>query len=283
MLVSMEKILQEPSQQGYGIAAPNAFNMEQVEAIFQAADELKLPVIIDCAERFDLEAVAELTRFYDRRYPLVVAALNLDHGKSYNSAVRAIRAGYTSVMVDRSETPFEENIRETAAICKMAHAVGVGVEAEIGHVGRGLAYEEDRDRGLTEPEEAVTFVRATKVDCLAVAIGTAHGVYSGTPRLDFDRLAKIKSMVHIPLVLHGGSSTGDANLAKAAKLGIAKVNLATDLFHAGLKEMRQCLQAAENPRFDILFEAEARGYKAMLKHYMVLLSTAHRSAQSAGA
>lgn len=277
MLVPMNVILEKAARENYGVAAPNVFNMDTVLATFQAASELKAPLIIDCADKFDLEVIGELTRFYEKKYPEVPVALNLDHGKTYGAAVRAIKAGFTSVMVDRSQMPFEDNVRETAEIVKMAHAVGVSVEAELGHVGRGSNYSEDRDAGLTAPADALKFVEKTSVDCLAIAIGTAHGQYVGTPVLDYDRLMQIRKIVSVPLVLHGGSSTGDENLKKAVELGIAKVNLSTDLNMAGAKQVKELIGREASPSLLAITLEGAAGYKEMLKHYMKLFNSAGRA------
>lgn len=276
MLISMNRILNEASKEGYGIAAPNVFNQDMILAAFEAADEVKSPLILDCLGSTDLYAMAELTRFYCSRFPNVPVALNLDHGKTFEEAVEAIRAGYTSVMVDRSQLPFEENVRQTAEIVKMAHAVGVSVEAELGHVGRGINYDEDRDKGLTTVEEAVEFVKKTKVDCLAVAIGTAHGRYIGTPRLDFERLANLKKNIQIPLVLHGASSTGDENLKKAVETGITKVNISTDLKVAGAEEVKRYFDEEEFHDLLTLTQRGIIGWKNMLKHYMILFHSNNR-------
>ena len=272
----MNRILNEASKEGYGIAAPNVFNQDMILAAFEAADEVKSPLILDCLGSTDLYAMAELTRFYCSRFPNVPVALNLDHGKTFEEAVEAIRAGYTSVMVDRSQLPFEENVRQTAEIVKMAHAVGVSVEAELGHVGRGINYDEDRDKGLTTVEEAVEFVKKTKVDCLAVAIGTAHGRYIGTPRLDFERLANLKKNIQIPLVLHGASSTGDENLKKAVETGITKVNISTDLKVAGAEEVKRYFDEEEFHDLLTLTQRGIIGWKNMLKHYMILFHSNNR-------
>lgn len=276
MLISMDKILNQASKEGYGIAAPNVFNQDMILAAFEAASEVKSPLILDCLGSTDLYAMAELTRFYCRKFPNVPVALNLDHGKTFEEAVEAIRAGYTSVMVDRSQLPFEENVRQTAEIVKIAHAVGVSVEAELGHVGRGINYDEDRDKGLTTVEEAVEFVKRTKVDCLAVAIGTAHGRYIGTPRLDFERLANLKENIQVPLVLHGASSTGDENLRKAVEIGISKVNISTDLKVAGAEEVKRYFDEEEFHDFLALTQRGITGWKNMLKHYMILFHSNNR-------
>lgn len=237
MIISMADILNDAKKQGYGVAAPNVFDSITVKACFETADQLKAPIILDCAGLPFLEETANIAKFYERKYPNVKVALNLDHGGSYEEIISAIRFGFSSVMIDRSTLPYDENVREVKEIVKIAHALGVSVEAELGHVGQGFEYEETRDSGLTVPEEAIRYVEETGVDCLAVAVGTSHGAYRGTPHLDFELLDELHHKISIPLVLHGGSGTGDDNLKKAVKTGIQKVNLFTDLSNAGLKSM----------------------------------------------
>jgi len=279
MLIRMDAILRKAQDEHYGVAAPNVFNLETIVAAVRVAHDLRSPIIIDYGEMVDdgsIYEIADIVRFYAAKYPEVPVALNLDHGKTFDSAVRALKAGFTSVMVDRSQAPFEDNVRETAEICKMAHAVGASVEAELGHVGQGVRYDEDRDRGLTRVEDAVKFVELTGVDCLAVAIGTAHGRYVGTPRLDLDRLVALKAAVSVPLVLHGGSSTGDENLKKAVQLGISKINLFTDLSNAGVESLKKYLAGVEYPDLVSAFAAGARGYGDMLTHYCKLFGSENR-------
>lgn len=195
-------------------------------------------------------------------------------------------------MVDRSELPFEENVRETAEIVKVAHALNVSVEAELGHVGQGYEYEQTRESGLTNKDEAVEYVRQTGVDCLAVSVGTSHGTYKGTPRLDFELLAALDKLVEIPLVLHGGSGTGDGNLAKAVQTGIQKVNLCTDLSLAGMEALKEylgvdydsmaknkALGEFGNPSANMWDSdiAAAKGYKQKLMHYLKLFGSAGKN------
>ena len=143
-------------------------------------------------------------------------------------------------MVDRSTLPYEQNVAEVKDLVKVAHALGVSVEAELGHVGQGASYAADRDAGLTKPEEAVKYIEDTGIDMLAVAVGTAHGEYVGTPHIDFDRLVEIKKATNgFPLVLHGGSGSGDENLKKACQLGINKVNIYTDLAKAAVRQINE--------------------------------------------
>ncbi len=277
MLQPMRELLQDAKEGHYGIPAPNAFSRFTMEACLQAAAELNSPVIIGVPGIFGIEEMGDLARFYQVKYPQVPFALNLDHGGPYEHLIRAIRAGFSSVMVDRSTMPYEQNLAESKEIVKVAHAVGVSVEAELGHVGNGLEYEETRDAGLTHPDEAVAFVAETGVDCLAVAVGTSHGVYKGTPHLDYDLLKTIAGEVDVPLVLHGGSGTGDDKIAKAIECGIQKVNLWTDLSQASNIEVKKIIEQdygedADPNRKKInacqYDEAGAAGYKAALMHYM---------------
>ena len=192
-----------------------------------------------------------------------MAALNLDHGGPFEEVMLAIRNGFSSVMIDRSTLPYEENVREVKEVVKIAHAVGVSVEAELGHVGFGFEYEETRDSGLTKKEEALSYIAETGIDCLAVAVGTSHGVYKGTPHLEFDLLADLHRSIEIPLVLHGGSGTGDDNLKRAVETGIQK--------DAALGEFGN-----KNANlYDAIVEGTA-GWKATLAHYVQLFGGANR-------
>lgn len=291
MILNMGMLLGKAKKERYGVAAPNVWSFDTVKAAYEAARDLKAPVILDIAGIHKLEETCDAVRFYEKKFPEVTAALNLDHGGAYEEIIQAIRLGFSSVMVDRSELPFEENVKETAEIVKIAHALGVSVEAELGHVGQGCEYEETRESGLTNKDEAVRYVNQTGVDCLAVSVGTSHGAYKGTPKLDFELLAALDKLVEIPLVLHGGSGTGDENLAKAVQTGIQKVNLCTDLSVAGLSAMKAYLGADYdnmakkkgsgefgNPSanmWDSDMEA-TKGYKQKLMHYMKLFGSAGR-------
>ena len=200
----------------------------------------------------------------------VPVALNLDHGGTFEHAMIAIRSGFSSIMVDRSSLPYEQNVAEVSELVRIAHSLGISVEAELGHVGSGASYDADRDAGLTDPAQAKAYVEATGIDALAIAIGTAHGKYVGTPHLDFDLLEKIYNTVDVPLVLHGGSGSGDENLAKATRMGITKVNIGTDLFQAGIDNL--VAHHDEIKRAHLGYQLMADGYKAKLLHYMKLFN-----------
>lgn len=292
MMMPMGRMLEAAKQKGYGIAAPNVYNRETIEAAFLAAKKLKAPIILGVAGVHGIYECADLARFYERRYPEVPFALHLDHGILYEHVIQAIHAGFSSVMIDRSTSPYAENVREVAEIVKVAHAVGISVEAELGHVGQGDEYEATRDSGLTKPEEALSFVKETGVDCLAVAVGTSHGVYKGTPHLEFELLKTLSEEVPVPLVLHGGSGTGDDNLVKAIASGIQKINLNTDLTAAGKITLEEALLgkvqnevdpnavgefAPKKMNLQQTIAAACAGYKNELMRYMTLFGSAGKA------
>lgn len=292
MIIPMHELLKEAKKGGYGVAAPNVFNRETIEACFLAAKELRAPIILDVAGVHGIYECAELARFYERRYPEVPVALNLDHGGPFEDIANAIRAGFSSVMIDRSQSSFEDNVKETAEIVKFAHACGISVEAELGHVGQAFEYDKTRDSGLTRPEEAADFLAQTNVDCLAVAVGTSHGVYQGECKIDFPLLDTLAAQIDQPLVLHGGSGSGDDNLRKTIEHGIQKVNLNTDLVMAGLDAMEASYannleikvpKGVDTDEFTTkrmnmqqLFAVGADAYKNKLMHYMKLFKSEGR-------
>lgn len=269
MLCSMKELIDKANKDNYAIAAPNVSSELDARAALEAAEELESPVILDIATVstpdlvFAGRYISELCRMAS-----VPVALNLDHGLNFEHAVQAIRGGFTSVMVDRSTFPFEENIEQVREIVKIAHSVGVSVEAELGHVGSGtniMAPEET----LTDPLMAARFIKETGVDCLAVAIGTAHGAYKEKPKLDFDRLVSIKEACGgFPLVLHGSSGSGDENIKKACRLGINKVNIANELFQGACRKLLAA-DLSGNGAYD-LWNLAKDGYKETLRDRMQL-------------
>ena len=230
MLVTMKELLDQARVDNYAVAAPNIDNEHNLRAAIDGAEEMNSPLILGVPYHVNPD-ICYLGRIATDliRCSAVPIALNLDHGKNFENCVMAIRAGFTSIMVDRSELPFAENVSQVKELVKIAHAVGVSVEAELGHVGGADNYEVDGYSGLTVPAEAVRFVAETGVDCLAVAIGTAHGVYKGEPDIRFYLLKELREQVPVPLVLHGGSGTGEENLSRLAREGINKVNLSNEL------------------------------------------------------
>ena len=231
-LVTSGKMLTDAQKGGYAVGAFNAENMEMVKAIIKAAEELKAPVMIQTTPSTvkygTLETYAAIVSAEAKKASVPVC-LQLDHGNSFELAVQAIKAGYTSVMIDGSHEDFEGNIAVSKKVADVAKAVNIPVEAELGKVGGkedDLEAEADTN---TDPQQAKEFVERTGVDSLAVAIGTAQGFYVGTPVLDKERLTEIRQVVDIPLVLHGASGLSDEDVRDCVKRGICKVNFATEL------------------------------------------------------
>ncbi len=277
MLVTMNEILRKAKKEGYGVTAPNVQSEDTVRAVIAVAEELRAPMIIDVNEFIhpDLQYFGRMIGDLAKNSSVPIA-INLDHGKKFDDIMRAIQAGFTSVMVDRSNESFEVNVKDTKEVVKMCKALNISVEAELGHVGMGNNYSEDGKNNLTEPDLAARFIQETGIDCLAVAVGTAHGKYKGKPHIDFQRLQEIVNACgDTPLVLHGGSGTGDENLYKAVRMGIQKVNLATDLIQSG----REALEAAfVDPDYDKwkIIPTFIEGYKKRLAHYVMLFGQNNR-------
>ena len=253
MYVTLKELLTHAEEGGYTVLAPNVFNLESLIAVVEAAEAERAPVIIAIGEsRLKDEQLQKYLPLVAKQMAMeatVPVGINLDHGKSYHELVLAIQKGFSSVMIDASMCPYDENVARTREIVKIAHELGISVEAEIGHVGEGGDYTEAGAKdGLTEPEMAKRFAVETQVDALAVAVGTAHGVYKGTPKLDFERLDEIHKMVDVPLVLHGGSGTGMENLIRASELGIRKLNINTELLIEARTQVKKELE--ENPEID---------------------------------
>ena len=242
MLVAMKSLLLQAQKGHYAVPSPDFWDSVPARAFVTAAERLGNPVILSYApihrEYLSLEEAAELGRFYANRVQVPVA-LHLDHGTDLESVKKAIALGFTSVMIDASAKSFEENVQITKEVTDYAHPLGIDVEAEIGHVG---SEDEAGPHSLsstsyTEPDAARRFVELTEVDALAVSIGTSHGAYkNGTPHINFDILQQIRDKTDVPLVLHGGSGTGEDNLRKCAEMGICKINIYTDYISAALKK-----------------------------------------------
>ena len=251
-LVTSKELMLDAQKNHYAIGAFNAENMEMVQAIIAAAEELRAPVIVQTTPgtlKYASPAMFHAMVAAAASEATVPVVMHLDHGSSYELAMKAFRAGYTSVMIDGSHHVFEENIEITKEVVRACHAAGIPVDAELGKVG---GKEDDLDGGsggYTVPEEALDFVQRTGVTSLAVAIGTAHGVYKGVPKLDIERLKAIRKLVEIPLVLHGASGLSDQAVRDCIAEGICKVNFATELRIAYTDAVRAFL-AADPKAFD---------------------------------
>ena len=247
-LVTSEKMLKDAREGGYAVAAFNIENMEMVKAIVAGAEELNAPVILQVSQSTSkygsLETYVALVAVEAAKTSIPVA-LHLDHGTSFEIAEAAINAGFTAVMIDGSKLSYEENLDLTKRVVDLAKTKGVVVEGELGKVGGkegDVITDEDTN---TDPAQAKEFVEKTGVDSLAVAIGTSHGFYVGTPVLDKERVAQLKEATEAPLVMHGASGLSEEDVRDCASRGIAKVNFATELRVAYTDAMRKLL--SENP------------------------------------
>ncbi len=245
--------IQQAHQEGFAIGAFNANTMEQMQAIVLAAQAENAPVIIQVSHRA-LQYVGSGSEIRGLQYMAAIGkvaaasvevpvSLHLDHANE-NEVLQAIALGFTSVMFDGDYLPFAENVATTKRLCQIAHDVGVCMEAEIGEVPKpdGAAYDPN-EIALTTPEEAETFVAATGIDILAIALGSVHGLKDKSVSLDLDRLAAIRARVNTPLVLHGSSGVNNEDIAQGIKLGLAKVNIATQLSKAFTGAVRDVLAA----------------------------------------
>ncbi len=242
--VPVDDLLREAEAGGYAVGAFNCNNMEIVQAIVRAAGAERAPVIMQASQGAikyaGINFIAAMAReaAATARVPV---ALHLDHGTGFDQIMWCIRAGFSSVMIDGSKKPLGENIAITRKVVECALPLGISVEAELGRIG---GTEDDitvteREAMLTDPGEAGYFVEKTGVGSLAVAIGTAHGRYRGEPRLDFERLEKIRSLVKIPIVLHGSSGVPDDAIKEAIRLGVRKVNIDTNIREAFVDAARK--------------------------------------------
>ncbi len=248
-LITTKEMLLAAQNGGYAVGAFNVENMEMVRAVISAAEEMNSPVILQTTPgtlRYESPAMFAAMASAAADKSSAKIAMHLDHGDSFQRAQQVLQAGYTSVMIDGSRLPLEENIALSSRVTELCHAAGIPVEAELGKVG---GKEDDisveGETPFTDPAEAVEFVKRTAVDSLAVGIGTSHGIYQGEPHVDLDVLSQIRSVVDIPLVMHGTSGVPDETVAKAVRLGICKVNYATELRIAFSDAVKQYL--AEHP------------------------------------
>lgn len=268
-LVKVKDLLAHAQEHGYGVPAINVFDYNSIKFAAMAAEEAKMPLIIQYFPGFDVHAplidIRNIAVAFARRATVPIA-VHLDHSKNFEIAVSGLGARFPSVMVDGSALPYEENVALTLEVARCAHAMGVDVEAELGHVGVGMNLEDMTNPDhFTDPDQAVDFVKRTGADSLAIAVGNAHGNYIRTPELDFDRICKLREVLDIPLVMHGGSDIPDDQLARAVRCGMSKFNIATEYQRAFYNNMKdffadesnsgayfKALRALERPCIDFV-------------------------------
>lgn len=251
-LVSMTEMLKKAKAEGYAVGQFNINNLEYVQAILQASEEEKSPVILGVSEgagRYigGFKTVVKLVEGLLEDYKITVpVAIHLDHGSSFDKCKECIDAGFSSVMIDASHHPFEENVEITSKVVEYAHAKGVSVEAELGTVG---GQEDDIvNEGViyADAKECEELVKSTGIDCLAPALGSVHGPYKGEPKLGFKEMEEIGNLTGVPLVLHGGTGIPTKDIQKAISLGTAKINVNTENQIAATKTVRELLEANPN-------------------------------------
>lgn len=268
MLVSLKELMKDAEKGGYAVGAFNVSNLESLMAIMQAAEETGRGVILNYAEvhaPFLSMEQAALIMLDAAKKAKVPVCVHLDHGSSMESCIQAIRLGFTSVMLDASAEDYETNVRETKEIVRLAHSVGVTVEAELGHIfssDMGLAESPKEAETLesfdsaedvyTDPATAKDFVERTGVDVLAIAFGTTHGIYTKKPKLDLERITKIKEAIDIPFVMHGGSGLSKEEFQRAIRNGIRKINYYTYMTLAGGRAVKEALDQ-KSPDENIFF------------------------------
>ncbi|MDP4126268.1 MAG: class II fructose-1,6-bisphosphate aldolase [Bacillota bacterium] len=246
-LVSMTQLLDKAQKGHYAVGAFNCNNMEIVQAIVAAAEAENAPVIIQASQGAikyaGIEYITAMTKVAASNANVPIA-LHLDHGTSFAQVMQCARNGFSSVMIDGSKLELDDNIALTNKVIEAVRPLGLSVEAELGKIG---GTEDDitvseREALFTDPAEAEHFVRATNVDALAIAIGTAHGQYIGTPKLDFERLTKIRERISTPIVLHGSSGVPDDALREGISRGVCKVNIDTNIREAFVKAARSAME-----------------------------------------
>lgn len=283
MYVSMKEMLQKANRENYAVMAINCFNLETAKAVIDAAAESHAPIIVDLLQD-------HLKTHLDHRYltqPIirmaenvnVEVAINLDHGQDIAFVKQCLHEGFSSVMMDASMHPLEKNIAITKEIVQFAQAYNASVEAEVGDMGAVAGDQYTSDAMYTDPEEAIHFIRATGVDCLALSYGSSHGDYPAgyRPAFRFDIVQTIKEATDLPLVLHGGSGAGRENILRSVALGINKINVGADFMKAQRNALHQQLDACPESDYPTLIHQTIEAGKSVVKEYIELSGSKNKS------
>jgi ketose-bisphosphate aldolase len=276
-LISLKAILKPARKEKYAVGSFNILDIQMIRGVIEAAEEEHSPVILAFGDihskiiNFDIIFPLMVKMAKKAKVPVSVI---LDHGMSFKSIMSALKYGATGVMFDGSSLPYDQNVNKTREIVKIAHSLGVSVEAEIGHVAV------DKNKGkeiYTEPRDALNFIKDTKVDALAISIGTAHGICIEKPQLDFDRLAKINEICDIPLVLHGGSGVSDEDFRKCIENGISKINFFSRISNAIAESLKAKLNSMGNePYYQDIVPLVRDSCKAKVKEKIRIFGSNNR-------
>lgn len=275
-LVNYNEVLHYAKEHRMTVGAFNSLNMETLQAVASAADKMNAPLIIqtyhahvDYAGADYMRAIADVAS----RNVNTKIAMGLDHGRSFEQAKLCIDNQYTGVMIDLASEDYDLNVRETKRVVELAHAKGISVEAELGTISNADCSLEEIAAGYTDPDIARRFVKDTGIDCLAVSIGTAHGMYKYTPKINFDLLRELIDMVPCPIVVHGGSNTPDEDVERMVEMGIAKLNIGTDFFHAYDDALYQMFQEkGSHPDIMELMAAARDAVEKVAMHKLEILT-----------
>jgi len=283
MYVSMREMLRKANEGNYAVMAINCFNLETARAVIAAAELEKSPIIINIVQEHllthsDSELITPIVKTLAQRVNVEVA-LNFDHGEEYEYLKKAIEDGFSSVMVDASRFDLEGNILLTKKVVEFANKFDVSVEGEIGCMGASEGECFTVNSMYTDPQEAKRFVQETGIDALAISIGTSHGNYPDgmIPEFDFKRLKEIKEITKMPLVLHGGSGSGEDNIKKAVEYGINKINVGTDFLNACCESVKKQLEKEPNINFFTLMHKAERDSIEKIRYYIKLSKSSGKS------
>lgn len=274
MIVNLQSVLKDAKEKKYAVGSFNVYNYETIRGVIESAKESQIPAIIAFGERYmenmDFKTVHAVVDAMTKEIDIPIV-LHLDHCKSPENIFKAIRAGFTSVMYDGSHLSYEENLKNTKEIVKIAHATGVSVEAELGSLAGGEGSNEgaeDQDEIYTDPIQAKEFVSSTGVDALAVSIGTVHGMYKGEPKISIDVLKEISSRVDVPLVLHGGSGTPEVTIRDCIQNGICKINVNTEISVYTVEKIKELMTGEKTYHLSNISLKTVEYVKEIVKKYM---------------
>lgn len=279
MLVNLKHVLLRAKAEKRAVPAFNVYDLETIMAVIDASNKSKSAVIVSFGESYfnqiPIEIIAEIVKKLaaDCDFDIV---LHLDHAKKFESIIRAIRCGFTSVMYDGSDLSFEENIVNTSEIVKIAHSVGISVEAELGYMNKedGSESSQVNEMDYTDSRMAQRFVKDTNADALAIAVGNAHGIYKSKPILDFERIKEIRDITNIPLVLHGASGISNDSIKKAVALGICKININTEIAVGAVEAIKRLLNGNlnEKVRLEKVLKCARDEMSKIIESYINLIS-----------
>lgn len=275
-LLPFKDMLEDAQKHHYAIGAFNIINMETIQAVTSIAEEKNTPVILqiyhthlDFAGADYIAAIASVAA-QNSTTPI---SISLDHGKNYESVVKCVNNGFTGVMIDLATSDYNKNVEITKKVVAVAREKGLSVEAELGQIFNASEPVEIRNSAMTDPEIAARFVNDTGIDALAVSIGTAHGYYSSKPQIDFELLKKIIEMVSCPIVVHGGSNTPDEDIREIVRMGVAKVNIGTDLMMAFNEGMNEVLSKDPCSPIDLVLANGRKFVQDVVRHKIDILTT----------